>query len=272
MKFMAVGLVAFLPSLCATGGGIDDEVQRGAGLSGREYLAARNAVMYLNTNAIPPLMSIEGDEERTWQVRLVAGIWRERLLKGPLIETLASMDWATVPGFRPEWNAPMTGPAPFLTPLVEQKFVEADVPYYLLESYWKSTGETGRVGKWHYDLSVWGLAAVAKSPLRPYLVEVFKEDLRNDPELRGQPHAVPRSRLSNGDIAYTHLLEWKSRRSLPLLLQKWDKRGRPDGTLWKDFFPMMTADDMPLLERYRDAPAVPHIISALKNGDKQSVK
>lgn len=116
-------------------------LERAVTATGAEYIVARKQLVSDGSNDVSALMAISTNSAERWQVRLVAGIAAERILKGAEIDALINREWQKEPSYNKEWNEFREGPVVGLKPLIIRRCKELGLWWHYMEVVWKETGE-----------------------------------------------------------------------------------------------------------------------------------
>lgn len=147
---------------------------------------ARKELVSDGSNDVSVLTAISTNRSERWQIRLVAGIAAERILKGAEIDALVNREWQKEPGYNKEWIEFREGPVIGLTPLIIKRCKEMGLWWHYMEVVWKETGEHSK--KVHMREDYWRGAyrgACYNSPLHFFMLEVCKDRIRRDLGFRG---------------------------------------------------------------------------------------
>ena len=216
MKRISLLLATILPitALAVDQTELDAMLQTAATNQGGAYLAARNTVVNLGTNALPQLGQAAIDSKLPWQSRLVARICYEKILRQPEIAALTTTNWYAHPKFNPRWEMLHAGPETEMWKIVVPDLRNVGLWYYYLEIKWKQTGETPTRPLWRIAEAwpQWCFKAVKDEPERVWFLRVCSE-LMADPKYPGQ--------LFLG--LYDTLSRDKKSDTVPLLLQYFEK-------------------------------------------------
>jgi hypothetical protein len=199
---------------------IDKLLATAATAKGQPYLDARQAVLDLGTNALPLLAQAAVDAGRTWQQRLVARIFYERITRGADIESLRRYDWRTHPQYDKEWERNILGVGFSLGKVAVPKCAEVGLWYYYIELAWKETAEyaieprDSRINETaNFSLSWlgWCVIALEGQPEHQYLVQALAERLESDASL-SEPLDLD---------YYRYLLRHQETNAVPVLVERY---------------------------------------------------
>lgn len=164
---------------------LDKMLSSAATNQGSAYLAVRNEITALGTNALPMLEQTGCDAKVSWQQRLVARICYERLARGKDIEALRVYNWRTHPKYDADWNKYITGPSMKLWQIAIPRFIEVGLWYYYIELTWKNTKEAAitKDKRLIEEWPGWCRQALDGQPEAVSLPLIMGERLKNDPAL-----------------------------------------------------------------------------------------
>ena len=116
-------------------------LERAAAATGTNYVTARNQLVMAGSNAVPELAAISSNAAEPWQIRLVAGVVAERIMRRDDITALINYDWRKDPDYDVNWEVNREGPMLHLAPLVTKRCRARGLWWHYAELAWKETGE-----------------------------------------------------------------------------------------------------------------------------------
>ncbi len=220
---------------------LKDLLTKAVSAEGEEYRTIRNEIIQKGQSIVPELMKIQEDKAVDWKTQLMSGICRERIERADDIEQMEKKDWASDPEFDRQWLRYRPGPWIGMESLVVKRYREKKLWFYCLEAMWKGLDAFPRI--WQADKTDWEGAcqlAVEESPMRDTAIRLLEDRVDNDPMFK--------NKLSRG--AFIHLIDLKSRRSLPVLLKAWKAQGGLHPEYVAKLSKMLTEDDINTTEEF----------------------
>ena len=219
---------------------LDHMLIAAASNQGSAYLADRNAIINLGTNALPMLAQAGCDKTLIWQQRLLARICYERITRGNEILSLRENDWRSYPPYLPldqqmaleasQTNASVNSkptkkmnkptfwtPAGEMRIYVMPKCVEFRLWYYYIELTWKKTYECA-IFKQKPDKGFnslwpkWCRETLKNQPEELYMLSVIFDRLQNDTTLADSENVE----------FYKEFLKNKEADAVPVLVERYD--------------------------------------------------
>jgi len=188
-----------------------------ASVHDNSYLAARQKLLNLGSNALPLLAQAAVDTNTDWRAHLVARICYEHITRGNDIKALRNQDWTTYPPYQPgsKEMQSILGPTAFIGRFVTDRCVEYGLWYYYAELMWKNTREfpeTAMGVKFTAKWPWWCSRSLAHTEEKWYRSRILAEYFE-----RANP-----SDAGNIDI-YAALLAERDPDFVPLLIRRYDE-------------------------------------------------
>lgn len=193
---------------------LEQRLEDAANTSAGAYVEVRNSIVSLGADALSELARAAENPSLTWQLRLVARICYERMVRGKEIEALISHDWRQHPGFDRDWENTLGGPGFRMQPLAITYLTKTGLWYYYIEMTWKQTGEVTVSPLKHINeqWQRWCRLALAGQPEEVLLHRAMAERLEKDERLEA----------SDAVQLYKELLRAKHADAVPVLVRRYE--------------------------------------------------
>ena len=217
--------------------------------TGDAYVSIRETTLAAGTNILPILDVVASDAARSWQERLIAESWRQRISRSNDVAKLFDKDWAMDPAFDPESIHGMVVPGRSLANLMNERYREAGLWFCYVEMHWKRAYGVVRAGDWKKVVKWSCIDVVCGTPAEPYMLDVLEEDLKATAEYEGRTRPSPADDITkHGDQARDILMQMRPHRSLPILVRYWLGSGARDVPWDECLRPMFRKSDVEWLE------------------------